>query len=45
MSSFLIVDAAKNQVAMNPHHTMVFNAKRLIGRKFQDCGVHDDGTH
>ena len=31
----LIGDAAKNQVAMNPHNT-VFDAKRLIGRKFMD---------
>ncbi|CAI0420938.1 unnamed protein product [Linum tenue] len=33
----LIGDAAKNQVAMNPHNT-VFDAKRLIGRKFSDPG-------
>ncbi|CAO2609095.1 Heat shock 70 kDa protein 1-like [Lemmus lemmus] len=31
----LIGDAAKNQVAMNPQNT-VFDAKRLIGRKFND---------
>lgn len=31
----LIGDAAKNQVAMNPGNT-VFDAKRLIGRKFHD---------
>ncbi len=31
----LIGDAAKNQAAMNPHNT-VFDAKRLIGRKFND---------
>merc|ERR1711957_1139766 len=31
----LIGDAAKNQVARNPEHT-VFDAKRLIGRKFAD---------
>ena len=34
----LIGDAAKNQVAMNPTNT-VFDAKRLIGRKFQDAEV------
>ncbi|CAI0399868.1 unnamed protein product [Linum tenue] len=33
----LIGDAAKNQVAMNPHNT-VFDAKRLIGRKFSHKG-------
>lgn len=31
-------DAAKNQVAMNPQNT-VFDAKRLIGRKFNDPTV------
>ncbi|KAK1534310.1 hsp70-like protein [Colletotrichum costaricense] len=45
MSSFLIVSAAKNQVAMNPHNTVVFDAKRLIGRKLQDSRVHNDRTH
>ncbi|KAE8210919.1 hypothetical protein CF319_g9376 [Tilletia indica] len=34
-SERLIGDAAKNQTAMNPHNT-VFDAKRLIGRKFAD---------
>ena len=34
----LIGDAAKNQVAMNPTNT-VFDAKRLIGRKFNDAVV------
>lgn len=40
-SERLIGDAAKNQVAMNPHHT-VFDAKRLIGRKFEDAEVQSD---
>ncbi|AFP65439.1 heat shock protein 70KD (nucleomorph) [Chroomonas mesostigmatica CCMP1168] len=40
----LIGDAAKNQVAMNPHNT-VFDAKRLIGRRFQDPAVQDDAKH
>mmetsp|Transcript_96 Transcript_96/g.155 ORF Transcript_96/g.155 Transcript_96/m.155 type:complete len:643 (-) Transcript_96:829-2757(-) len=37
----LIGDAAKNQVAMNPVNT-VFDAKRLIGRKYQDATVQSD---
>ncbi|TLS25562.1 hypothetical protein PpBr36_07435 [Pyricularia pennisetigena] len=40
----LIGDAAKNQVAMNPHNT-VFDAKRLIGRKFSDPEVQADMKH
>ena len=40
----LIGDAAKNQVAMNPHNT-VFDAKRLIGRKFNDTEVQSDMKH
>ncbi|CAB02319.1 Heat shock protein hsp-1 [Caenorhabditis elegans] len=40
----LIGDAAKNQVAMNPHNT-VFDAKRLIGRKFDDPAVQSDMKH
>ncbi|KAF7440438.1 70-kilodalton heat shock protein [Pleurotus ostreatus] len=40
----LIGDAAKNQVAMNPHNT-VFDAKRLIGRKFDDIEVQSDIKH
>lgn len=40
----LIGDAAKNQVAMNPANT-VFDAKRLIGRKFQDAEVQADMKH
>ncbi|KAL3535136.1 hypothetical protein ACH5RR_003597 [Cinchona calisaya] len=37
----LIGDAAKNQVAMNPHNT-VFDAKRLIGRRYSDPSVQSD---
>merc|ERR1712062_849953 len=37
----LIGDAAKNQVAMNPTNT-VFDAKRLIGRNFDDTTVQKD---
>ncbi|XP_074563095.1 heat shock 70 kDa protein 5-like [Curcuma longa] len=37
----LVGDAAKNQVAMNPHNT-VFDAKRLIGRRFSDPTVQAD---
>lgn len=40
----LIGDSAKNQVAMNPHNT-VFDAKRLIGRKFNDSEVQSDMKH
>jgi L1 cell adhesion molecule like protein len=40
----LIGDAAKNQVAMNPSNT-VFDAKRLIGRKFSDAEVQADMKH
>uniref|UniRef100_A0AAY4AF16 Heat shock protein 70 n=1 Tax=Denticeps clupeoides TaxID=299321 RepID=A0AAY4AF16_9TELE len=40
----LIGDAAKNQVAMNPTNT-VFDAKRLIGRRFDDPVVHADMKH
>jgi L1 cell adhesion molecule like protein len=40
----LIGDAAKNQVAMNPHNT-VFDAKRLIGRNYSDPVVQADMKH
>jgi L1 cell adhesion molecule like protein len=40
----LIGDSAKNQVAMNPQNT-VFDAKRLIGRKFADAEVQADMKH
>jgi len=40
----LIGDAAKNQVAMNPSNT-VFDAKRLIGRSFNDDVVQKDMKH
>lgn len=37
----LIGDAAKNQVSSNPHNT-VFDAKRLIGRKYTDHAIQND---
>merc|ERR1712020_846390 len=40
----LIGDPAKNQVAMNPNNT-VFDAKRLIGRDFNDQTVQRDMKH
>jgi len=40
----LIGDAAKNQVAMNATNT-IFDAKRLIGRKFTDSNVQSDMKH
>ncbi|XP_072383232.1 heat shock protein 70 A1-like [Diabrotica undecimpunctata] len=40
----LLGDAAKNQVAMNPSNT-VFDAKRLIGRKFDDPKIQQDIQH
>ncbi|CAB4252165.1 similar to Saccharomyces cerevisiae YER103W SSA4 Heat shock protein that is highly induced upon stress [Maudiozyma barnettii] len=40
----LIGDAAKNQAAINPINT-VFDAKRLIGRKFNDPEVTADAKH
>jgi len=43
-SERLIGDAAKNQVALNPENT-VFDAKRLIGRRFDDPSVQADMKH
>ncbi|KAF8526207.1 heat shock cognate 70 kDa protein-like protein [Hysterangium stoloniferum] len=37
----LIGDAAKDQIATNPHNT-IFNVKRLIGRNFQHANVQSD---
>ncbi|CCE66144.1 hypothetical protein TPHA_0O01770 [Tetrapisispora phaffii CBS 4417] len=37
----LIGDAAKNQAALNPKNT-VFDAKRLIGRRFDEEAVQED---
>ncbi|XP_015963008.1 heat shock 70 kDa protein 4-like [Arachis duranensis] len=37
----LIGDAAKNQAAINPTNT-VFDAKRMIGRKFSDPNIQKD---
>nr|QNJ44858.1 HSP70-2 [Agasicles hygrophila] len=43
-SERLIGDAAKNQVAMNPKNT-VFDAKRLIGRRYDDPKIQEDIKH
>ncbi|KAF8796861.1 Heat shock protein 70 B2 like protein [Argiope bruennichi] len=40
----LIGDAAKSQVALNPENT-VFDAKRLIGRKYDDPKIQQDIKH
>lgn len=40
----LIGGAAKNQGNLNPQNT-IFDAKRLIGRKFDDKVVQDDMKH
>ncbi len=40
----LIGDAAKSQVSSNPENT-IFDAKRLIGRKFSDPSVKSDMRH
>ena len=43
-SERLLGDAAKNQLAMNPLNS-VFDAKRLIGRTFNDQNVQSDMKH
>uniref|UniRef100_A0AAU0MTT2 Heat shock protein 70B2 variant X2 n=1 Tax=Urechis unicinctus TaxID=6432 RepID=A0AAU0MTT2_UREUN len=43
-SERLIGEAAQNQGAMNPQNT-IFDAKRLIGRKFNDNSVQQDIKH
>jgi heat shock protein 5 len=40
----LVGDAAKNQLTINPTNT-VFDAKRLIGREFNDAHVQADMKH
>ena len=40
----LLGDAAKNQVASNPKNT-IFDAKRFVGRKFDDTTVQNDIKH
>jgi len=40
----LVGDAAKNQAAQNPTNT-IYDAKRLIGRKFSDATVKEDASH
>lgn len=40
----LIGDSAKNQCALNPENT-IFDAKRLIGRRFNDPEVQADLKH
>merc|ERR1712070_523740 len=40
-SERLIGDAAKNQASLNPSST-VYDAKRLIGRRFTDAAVQHD---
>lgn len=40
----LIGDAAKNQASVNPENT-IFDAKRMIGKKFDDSTIQKDKTH
>jgi len=40
----MIGDAAKNQANYNPRNT-IFDAKRLIGRKYDDSSVQNDMRH
>jgi len=43
-NEYLVGDAAKNQAGINPDGT-VYDAKRLIGRKFTDPTVQSDMKH
>ena len=43
-SERMIGDSARNQISANPTNT-VFDAKRLIGRKFTDDSVQSDLKH
>ena len=40
----LIGDAAKNQASVNPENT-IFDAKRMIGKKFDDSTIQKDRSH
>jgi heat shock protein 5 len=43
-SERLVGDPAKNQMALNPYNT-IFDAKRLIGRRFKEKEVQEDMKH